>query len=423
MAPYGLNLCEWTQFMIDLGSLERAYLGDGPGEGMTKGPKRLALSLYLTREPVTLAVLTGAAIVFFLFVTGLSRLYQAQQESLADRWSARGVDDLNAQRFRVAIVDFRTALLYDRDNAAYQLSLAEALLGLKRTDEAYAYLINLWERQPENGVVNLELARIAVQKKQGDRALRFYHNAIYATWPDFQGRRKARLELIDYLLRTNARTQAESELIALEANVGEDAAQQTQLGNLFLRVQDYSRALAAFRESLKLDPKNEAANAGAGVAAFETAQYPAAERYLAKAISLVPGDAASAALLKTTDFVLKMDPFRPQLSDAVRNQIVVNAFTTADDRLKACPLLGGTGELSSTKPVAGVSNATAQDLAQQWERLKPQITERGLRRDPDLVNAAMNLSFQIERRASGSCGSGSEADKALLLIANLHAEN
>jgi tetratricopeptide (TPR) repeat protein len=192
---------------------------------MAKGPKRLDLSLYLTREPVTLAVLTGMAVLFLLAVTGLSHLYEAQEASLADRWAARGVDDLNAQHFQVAITDFRSALMYDRDNGAYQLSLAQALMGLKRTDEAYAYLINLWERQPENAVVNLELARIAVQKRQTERALRFYHNAIYATWPGNQEseRRKARLELINYLFQINARTQAESELIALEANVGEEA--------------------------------------------------------------------------------------------------------------------------------------------------------------------------------------------------------
>ncbi|HEY1650001.1 MAG TPA: tetratricopeptide repeat protein [Terracidiphilus sp.] len=403
---------------------------------MTKGPKRLDLSLYFSREPVTLALLTGLALVLLLAVTGLSRLYHAQQESLAERWSGRGVDDLNAGHFQPAVMDFRTALLYDRDNSAYQLSLAQALLGLKRTDEAYAYLINLWDRQPENGVVNLELARIAVQKGQTERALRFYHNAIYATWPGNQEteRRKARLELINYLLQINARTQAESELIALEANAGEDAAQQARLGGLFLRVQDYSRALPAFRESLKLEPKNDSARAGAGIAAFETGQFPLAERYLAQAVASAPNDTASATLLQTTDLVLKMDPFRPQLSDAERNRVVVNAFNAAGDRLKACPALGTAkpAPVSPGSPPAGnaagnvntnPSNSSPSSLAQQWEKLKPQITERGLRQDPDLVNAAMNLSFQIERGTTAACGPGSQADKALLLIANLHEES
>jgi tetratricopeptide (TPR) repeat protein len=396
---------------------------------MTKEPNRLDLALYLSREPVTLAVLTGLAIVVLLAVTGLSHLYYAQQESLAERWSARGVDDLNAHRFQVAINEFRTALLYDRDNAAYQLSLAQALLGVKRTDEAYAYLINLWDRQPENGVVNLELARIAVQKAETERALRFYHNSIYATWPGNQEseRQKARLELIDYLLQINARTQAESELIALEANVGEDADQQARLGGLFLRVQDYGRALAAFRASLSLKRENPAASAGAGVAAFQLGLYPAAERYLQAAVEASPGDTASSALLKTIESVLKMDPFRSRISDAERNRIVVNAFNAAGDRLKSCEAHGAAAAPPAKTPPAGpspgASNAAWQNLSQQWERLKPQITERSLRQNPDLVNTAMNLAFQIERQASGSCGPAADADKALMLIANLHEEN
>jgi tetratricopeptide (TPR) repeat protein len=195
---------------------------------------------------------------------------------------------------------------------------------------------------------------------------------------------------------------------------------QTQLGDLFLRAQDYGRAMAAFRESLKLERNNPEASAGAGEAAFQTAQYPLAERYLSEAVAASPGDAASAALLKTTEAVLQLDPFRPQIADAERDRVVVHAFATAGDRLKACPSVNG-----NSGPPLGKSAAAsnAQGLAQQWEKMKPQITERGLRRNPDLINAAMNLCFQIERKAAGACGPGNEADKALLLISNLHQES
>src|SRR5579863_3942923 len=159
---------------------------------------------YLTREPVILALLTVLAVVFFGVVGGLSRAFHAQQESLGQRWFSRGVADLQAQRFDAAATEFRAALRYSRDNYSYQLNLAEALVGLRRTAEAYAYFINLWDRQPEDGLVNLELARIAAQKQETDQALRYYHNAIYATWPGNEGveRRDARLELIEFLLKT-----------------------------------------------------------------------------------------------------------------------------------------------------------------------------------------------------------------------------
>jgi len=393
---------------------------------MNRGPKRLDLSLYISREPVILAVLTGLAAVAFLAVTGLSRLYHAQQDSLAVEWSSRGATDLDAGRYKDAIAEFRTALQYARDDEGYQLSLAEALLGLNRTDEAYAYLINLWDKQPENGVVNLELARIAVARNETDSALRFYHNALYATWPGNQEteRRKARLDLINYLFRINARTQAESELIALEANVGEDAAQQTMLGRLFLEAQDNSRALAAFRESLKLEHENPAADAGAGAAAFNLGMYPAAERYLQAAVAAVPGDAASAALLKTAQTVLRIDPYRERISAvAERDRAVVEAFAVAGDRLKSCGVLDGAKTPMQGKPPAGASKTIAQGLAVQWTQLAPRITERGLRRDPDLVNTAMNLAFQVESQTIAGCGEPTDADKALRLIASQHEEN
>ncbi len=150
----------------------------------TKFPQNL--ERYFTRRPVILALLFGAAVVFFLAVTALSGIYRAQRDALGTRWFNRGVADLAARRYDRAVVEFRTALLYSRDNYTYQLNLAEALVGQGRINEAYAYLINLWDREPENGYVNLELARIAAQKRAIDQALRYYHNAIYAAWPGDQ---------------------------------------------------------------------------------------------------------------------------------------------------------------------------------------------------------------------------------------------
>ena len=374
--------------------------------------KRLDLRPYLTREPVILALLFALAVVLFLAVTGLSRLYHAQQESLANRWFMRGSTELNAGRYSGAAGDFRSALLYSRDNYTYQLNLAEALIGLKRMGEAQAYLTNLWERQPEHGLVNLELARIASQEGRTEQALRYYHNAIYATWPSDQEveRRDTRLELIDFLLRTNARTQAQSELIALAANLGDDSSEQARVGDLFFKAQDYEHALAAYRMSLKSDHRNLAATKGAGLAAFELGRYGIAERYLEAAVTADPHDAQSAARLKITELVLRMDPFQRQISVTRRDRIVIQAFAAAGERLKSC-----------STPNASDSPANGQPgLTEDWEKMKPHITEWGLRRDPDLVETAMELVFRIEREAGAACAPATETDTALLLIAKLH---
>jgi tetratricopeptide (TPR) repeat protein len=374
--------------------------------------ERLDLSLYLPRELVTLILLTGLAIILFLAVTGLSRIFDAQQASLATEWSTQGGTDLNAGHFADAVTDFRTALLYSRDDFSFQLNLAEALIGLKRTNEASAYLVNLWDREPENGRVNLDLARIAAANGQTQKALRYYHDAIYAVWPDDQEteRQNARLELIDLLLRIDARTQAESELIALAANVSDDPSQQAHLGELFMRAQDYDRALTAYRLSIKSGSNNAASFAGAGLAAFELGKYSAAETYLEQAVAATPGDYESAARLKTAKLVLEMDPFRQPISATERDRIAEDAFAAGGDRLKTCGVAGG-----PTPPTA-----SEQALAEDWDKLKPEITDRGLRQNPDLVNTAMDLVFNIEHQTSSTCGAPTETDIALVLIAKLH---
>src|SRR5947199_6691608 len=133
-----------------------------------------------------------------------------------------------------------------RDSEAYQLNLVEALMGMKHAGEASAYLLNLWDRQPEDGLVNLELARIAAQKGQMQQAVQHYHDAVYAVWPSQQEiqRRDARLELIELLLRNNAKAQAQAELIGLSESADEDPAQLNLLGGLFMRAQDYEHAVA-----------------------------------------------------------------------------------------------------------------------------------------------------------------------------------
>ena len=377
--------------------------------------RRLGLRLYIQRQPVMLAGLAVLAVLFFVAVAGLSRAYHARREALGQRWFSRGVADLNAKRYDSAVTEFRSALLYSRDNDDYHLNLAEALIGQKRSGEAYTYLVNLWDEEPENGLVNLELARIAAQRGQTEQAQRYYHNAIYAVWPSEQEgkRRETRLELIEYILSIHARAEAQAELIALQENLGEDPTQQMRMGDLFVQAQDYEHALAAYRLSLKASRHNQAALAGAGWAAFELGQYPLAERYLQAAVAENPGDTQSAEHLKTTQLVLRMDPFRRGVTLEERNRIVLEAFGIAGQRLNSC----------ATPKGAAASNAGQPNMADRWANMKPRMRKPELRQNPDFAEKAMDLVFEIERQTSTTCGPQTAADEALLLISQSHEGN
>jgi tetratricopeptide (TPR) repeat protein len=333
-------------------------------------------------------------------------------DSRATLWANRGLHEFQSAQFTLAASAFQTALTYSRGNYGYELSLAQALVALKRTEEARAYLISLWQRQPENGSVNLELARIYAEKGDITNALRYYHNAIYAVWasnPEAQ-QLSVRLELVNFLLDRKADNLAESELIAVGRNVPEEAGLQVQIGDLFMRVPDYDRALAMYRRALKLEHRNPDALARAGKAAFELGQYQLAEHYLTSALSLNPDDAQSAELLKMCRAIPSLDPYN-FYSDTKRDRLVLSDFDTAGERLNAC--ISGLGKEAS-------AGSALQVLYGQWMDMKTRLNERTLHQHPELIDSAMNLVFDVERETNSACGAPTGTDLLLLLIARNH---
>src|SRR6185437_15646552 len=99
-----------------------------------------------------------------------------------------------------------------------------------------------------------------------------------------------------------------------------------------------------------------------------------------------------------------------QISDADRDRAAEGVFATAGKRLQACPA-------AAAIPIVP---GAPQTLGDAWKQLQPQVTSRVLRRDQDVVDRALDLSFNIERQAGRECGSGSDADAAVLLISRLH---
>jgi tetratricopeptide (TPR) repeat protein len=274
------------------------------------------------RTPLVLAALTVLAILGFAAVSRLVTRLKANERQIAWHAYEAGLNQGNAGHSERALEDFRAALVYDRDNPNYQLSLARALRDTGRLDESETYLLHLWDAAPEDSTINLALARLASRRQSIDEAMRYYHNAIYGVWasdPD-KNRRQARLELIEFLLKENVRTQAQAESIALAQILPPDPAQHLGVADLFVRAQDYENALAQYRAALKLDRKNPAALAGAGEVAFQMGHYKTAQKFLENAIEENPEDDVLRERLKTATLVLETDPFLSRISDAERNR-------------------------------------------------------------------------------------------------------
>ncbi len=384
----------------------------------TADPDR-GLKWYAAREPIILGVLTMLAFIGFAGVSALSRLYHRDQEARGARWYTRGMADLQAANPSRAVADFRIALLFSPSQDAYEMGLAQALeaQGGASRDEANVYLLDLWEREPQNGTVNLALARIAAAKGNKEQALRYYHNAIYALWndhPDAQ-RRAARLELAEFLLRERAATQAQAELIALSGDLPPDPAVLVHVGDLFAQAQDYDHANFEYQQALKIDRQNPLALAGVGRAAFGLGNYASAQHSLQEA-EAAGADGETARLLETVNLVLQFDPFQRRIPASQRAHIVVRAFGAAGQRLKECVA-------PPPSPPSESAASGEATLNARWMAMKPKISEAGLRRDPDAIEAAMDLVFTIERQTGSACGTPTGPDLALLLVSKLHEGN
>ncbi len=358
------------------------------------------------------AVITGLlviAICMFLAVTRLVNRFGEQEKALGRHTFEKGLAEQRAGNPELAIEDFRAALLYNRDDFQYQLSLAAALRDSGRTEESEAYLIGLWEAKPQDGLVNRALGRLAAREGSVDKAIQYYHNAIYGIWPtDAQtNRTNAEFELIDFLLRANSIPHAQAELIMLDATHPPAISTELRIASLFEKSQDYEHAAEAYREILRKEPENAVALAGLGAAAFHLGDYRTAETHLERAAKANPGDAESADLLHMTTMVLELDPFDRKISFAEQQHRVDISWQQAESRLQDC---AKSQNIDLNQPSA---TDDFSRLQAKWQSLKAKT--RGTP-DREYVSAKMDLISEIEQQTARVCGTPSGMDQALLIL-------
>jgi tetratricopeptide (TPR) repeat protein len=372
------------------------------------------------RTPLVLAVLVLTAMVAFAAVSHLVTRLRANEKQIAWHAYEAGLTEIKANRPESALDDFRAALVYDRDNPTYQLSLARALRDTGRLDESEDYLLHLWDAAPQDSTINLALARLAARRQSIDDAIRYYHNAIYGIWnsdPD-KNRRQARFALIDFLLQRNALPQARAELLALAQVLPPDSDHHLTVADLLVRAQDYQNALAQYEMALKLNHGNAAAQAGAGQAAFHSGRYRTADRYLQEAVTRQPANMEYRKQLEIAKLVLSTDPFLRHISDAERNRRIRVAFAQVGERLKSCAQSQNLDLAPGTANI--LQNSAGNDLYSLWSRWQsahPQLAHLNSPDSSDLPDTLMDLILQIEQQTADQCGEPSGVDLALLLSA------
>jgi hypothetical protein len=418
------------------------------------GPRRYWLH---SRETILLFSFAGLIVAFLL--TGFAaRAYHGRRSALARSWFDRGTRDLQAGKSAAALADFQTTLIYARGDVSeaqlqlYELEFSQALAATDHPDEARSYLLDLWERAPGSGKINLDLARLAARAGDDTEAKRYYNDAIYGVWEGdaahvAASRREARLELFRYLTSHNEMADAQSVLMATTAALQPDAGAplHAQVGNLMLEAGEAQQALGQFEEALRIDSHDRAAAAGAGLAAFALGDDRTAVRYLEEA-SREPRESGSgqenagnadnsdpriARELAIAEATLALDPYVPHLDTRERARRAAKSFQAALSRLEECanaqgiPLANSnSANPAGSQPAPGAS--TTDDLAELYGRaakLRNSVGEEDLLRHPQSIDPVMAMVFDMESKVTARCGPPVHpADAALARIAQ-HAGN
>lgn len=375
------------------------------------------VSRYVQRRVLLFSLILLA--LLFVITAALARTYHAREEGLVSEWFQKGNADLAGGKPAQAIEDFRNALSYGPENPRVQLHLAESLLADGRLIEAHSYLVNLWDRAPGSGEVNLDLAHVSMQTEDVDQAIRYFRGAIFGSWekePALQ-RRKVRLELCELLLSHRRTDDARAEIAGLAADTpAENGALREENGRLFLRVGEPGKALAEFEAALQTDPRQSQWLADADHVAFEDGDYLKAETYFSKADRENPSDEIHASLMLVRD-VLGNDPFLAGLSDEEQTRRSWRDFELGLERLRKCT------EASANSFSSGRSPSDLQFLNKEAQDLQKRVNLRSLGKNSEMRNEAMKLVSRIEDATAQTCGPATGVDQALTLIGKRHEGN
>ena len=215
-----------------------------------------------------------------------------------------------------------------------------------------------------------------------------------------------RVELVRFLLAHGQASRGLSELLALSADLPDEAAPHIEAGQLFAQAGDERRALDQFQRALRLAPAENDALAGAGMAAASLGDYALAQRYLGSL------SAETDAVRETRDMVeavLGRDPLAPRLRSSERVRRARANLSYAADRFEACGLAPATGP-------ADDADSRLQENARSFEA---ELKRPGTL-DQDAIENGVELASRLAVRLGQACAPATPLDHALALIGRRH---
>jgi tetratricopeptide (TPR) repeat protein len=365
-------------------------------------------SARIRREVIQLVVLTIVAVCAFLLTRAVATANRRTSLSDAARWYEKGQAGLAAGRIDEAIDAFHRAMVRNRAEQRYGLALAGALAAKAQDTSARQILLALREAAPDSSEINVQLARLAAKGADVREAVRYYHNALYAPGASEHPRirRQLRVELVRLLLAHGQASRGLAELLALSADLPDEAAPHTEAGQLFAQAGDERRALDQFQRALRIAPAEDEALAGAGMAAASLGEYGLAQKYLASL------SAETDALRETRDMVqavVTRDPLAPRLRSSERLRRARANLSYAANRFEACR------PAPTTEP-ADDADRQLQEAAHSFE---VEMKRPGTR-DQDAIERGVELASRLAVRVGQTCAPATALDRALVLIGQRH---
>jgi len=374
------------------------------------------------RDSIALFTLLLITIALFTATVFLFRSFTNLRARLSKRWLDRGEAALRSGHPEMAVEDLRSALAYSPGQRSIEIELAEALAGAGRIQEATSYFNTLVEAEPGSGIINLQLARLAVRQGNQAEALDRYRLSIYGNWEGDGSvrRRDVRLELIDYLIRIHHEQQARGELIIAAGNAPDNPSVKMPIAALMEKAGDPADAAVIYKAVLQHGAPNLTALEGAARSSFALGNFAQARDYLNKALNH-PGVAAESAqarqdlhdLLEESVQILLLYP-SPALSSRAQAERTLHDRALVFQRLQEChvPLPG--------EPAGQALDPALADVLGKWLQIPlwDKLTVPMLQKDGDLRRSVIELVYETDRAADKTCGKATGENALLSKIAN-----